>query len=264
MKLQSHLSRKVKGKKYVQWIVILPPEDIAKLGWKGGQSLRTIIKPEGLLIAEGSEYDLFKDKVIELLKDNKTGLTWSEIQKKLGLSQVVPNNRWVRRLEKETGLQRRKEGANTYWFLPDASVVVYTIGYEGKSLETMINILKRHGIQQLIDVRELPLSRKNGFSKSVLKKALNENGMTYKHFPSLGAPREIRHELWKEWDYKKFFKEYSDSLNREESKEHLTDLEGLAHVRRTVLMCFERDVEKCHRKIIKEHLIKDGFKVVDL
>lgn len=264
MKLQSHRSRKIKGKSYNQWLVILPPKDIEALGWKEGDSLRAVVKQEGLLLVKGSEYDLFKEQIIKLLENNKTGLTWSEIQQKLELSQTVPNNRWVRRLEKENGLKRRKDGTNTYWFLPDESVVVYTIGYEGKSLDAMIGILKKHGIQQLIDVRELPLSRKNGFSKSILKKTLRENGIIYKHFPSLGAPREIRHDLWKEWDYKKFFKEYSDALNREESQEHLTDLKGLAHVRRTVLMCFERDVKKCHRSIIKEKLIKDGFKVVDL
>ena len=127
-----------------------------------------------------------------------------------------------------------------------------------------ISILKKHGIQQLIDVRELALSRKNGFAKSALSKFLRDNGIVYKHFPTLGSPSEIRHKLWQEGDYNKFFKEYSGALNREESQEHLTDLEGLAHVRRTVIMCFERDVDKCHRKIIKERLIKDGFKVVDI
>ncbi len=264
MKLQNHLSRKVKGKSYVQWLVILPPKDIEALGWKEGESLRTQIKPEGLVLVKGSEYDLFKEQVIELLRNNKTGLTWAEIQKKLNLSQTVPNNRWVSRLEKDTGMQRRKEGTNTYWFLPDAGVVVYTIGYEGKTLESLLTMLKRHGIQQLVDVRELALSRKNGYSKSELSRFLRSNGIIYKHYPALGSPREIRHNLWKEGDYDKFFKEYSQALNREESQEHLTDLEGLAHMRRTVIMCFERDIEKCHRKIIKERLIKDGFKVADL
>jgi transposase len=254
----------VKSKKYVQWIVILPPENIEALGWKKGESLRTIVKPEGLLIAKGSEYDIFREQVIELLRNNKTGLTWTEIQKRLGLSQTVPNNRWVRQLEKETGLQRRKEGTNTYWFLPDAGVVVYTIGYEGKTPETLLAILKKHGIQQLVDVREIALSRKNGYAKSELSRFLRSNGIIYKHYPALGSPSEIRHKLWKEGDYEKFFKEYSQALNRDESQEYLTDLEGLAHMRRTVLMCFEHDVEKCHRKIIKKRLIRDGFKVADL
>ncbi len=264
MKLQRHLSRKVKGKDYEQWIVILPPKDVNALGWKRGDTLRTTMKPEGLLISKGTDYDLFKEQIIELLRNSKTGLTWAEIQEKLGLPQAVPNNKWVRQLEKETGLERRKEGPNTYWFLPDEGVTVYTIGYEGKSPEIFLSVLKKHGIQQLIDVRELALSRKNGFAKSALSKFLRSNGILYKHFPALGSPSEIRHKLWQEGDYNRFFKEYSVALNREESQEFLTDLEGLAHVRRTAIMCFERNVEVCHRKIIKERLIKDGFKVIDL
>lgn len=266
MKLQRHTSRRIKDKQYDQWIVILPPSDIKALGWKEGQSLITAVKPNGLLILESHEptYDNFKTQIVELLKNNKTGLTWTEIQKKLNLRQAVPNNKWVAQMERETGLKRRKEGANTYWFFPDTGVVVYTIGYEGRSPEMLLDTLKKHGIQQLIDVRELALSRKNGFAKAALSKFLRSNGIIYKHFPSLGSPREIRHKLWKEGDYAQFFKEYADALNRDESQEYLKDLEGLAHVRRTVIMCFEKDVEVCHRKIIKERLISDGFKVADL
>lgn len=266
MKLQKRFMREVKGKGYDKWIVNIPPNDIKVLGWKEGQTLRTVVKSGGLLIveSEGSSYDNFKAQIIELLKNNKTGLTWAEIQKKLGLPQVVPNNKWVTRLERETSLKRRKEGPRTYWFLPDEGVTVYTIGYESKTPEVFIGILKRHGIQQLIDVRQLALSRKNGFAKGALSKMLKDNGILYKHFPALGSPREIRHKLWKEGDYALFFKEYSDALDRDESQEYLTDLEGLAHVRRTAIMCFEKAVEVCHRKIIKERLIKDGFRVIDI
>ena len=48
--------------------------------------------------------------------------------------------------------------------------------------------LKKIGIEQLVDVREIPLSRKNGFAKNALKKALDNNGIIYKHLPELGSP----------------------------------------------------------------------------
>lgn len=175
----------------------------------------------------------------------------------------MPNNQWVRRLENETGLSRRKDKGDTFWFLPNKGVV-YTIGYEGKTIEQFVNRLKNIDVQQLIDVRELALSRKNGFAKSALKKTLNDNGILYRHLPELGSPSQIRHKLWQEGDYAQFFKEYASVLEREESRKALADLEDLAHIRRTVIMCFEYDVDKCHRKIIKEHLISNGFGVVDL
>lgn len=266
MKLQKRFIREVQGKDYVKWIINIPPKDVEALGWKEGQILSTSLTERGLLISgtEKTPYETFKSKIVELLQSNETGFTWAEIQRKLGFLQVVPNNRWVRRLEKEAGLKRRKHGSDTYWYLSQKGKTVFTIGYEGKSIEEFVGVLKDNKVQQLIDVRELAFSRKNGFAKSALKRALNNNGVIYKHFPELGSPSQIRHRLWKEGNYDLFFKEYTNALGRQESQIALIDLEGLAHVRRTALMCFEQDVEKCHRRIIKEHLVNDGFRVVDL
>ena len=183
----------------------------------------------------------------------------------MNLPQDVPNNKWVRLLEKDIGLNRMKRGGVTYWYLSGKkNITVFTIGYEGKTPQEFLGILKSNGIQQLIDVRELASSRKNGFAKSALAKLMRENNIIYKHFPSLGSPREIRHKLWEQGDYKRFFDEYSDSLLRPESQEYLIDLEGLAHVRVTIIMCFEKDPSKCHRSILKERLLKSGIRVVDL
>lgn len=208
-------------------------------------------------------YEVFKSKIVELLTKNQTGLTWTAIQEKLTLSQKVPNNRWVRQLENETGLIRRKDDGDTFWYLPNKGVV-YTIGYEGKSIKQFIEKLKSINIEQLIDVREIALSRKNGFAKTALRKNLSENGIVYKHFPELGSPSSIRHKLHDEGNYDQFFEEYKSYLQTEEPQKTLANLEELAHMRRTVIMCFEYDVNKCHRKIIKEGLISDGFGVVDL
>jgi uncharacterized protein YeaO (DUF488 family) len=208
-------------------------------------------------------YETFKSKIIELLTKTQTGLTWTAIQEKLGLPQKVPNNRWVRQLENETGLSRRKDSRDTFWFLPNKGVV-YTIGYEGKKINEFIDRLKNINIEQLIDVREIALSRKNGFAKTALRKTLNENAIVYKHLPELGSPSQIRHKLKQEGDYIKFFKEYTLYLENEEPKKALIELKDLAHMRRTVIMCFEYSVDKCHRKIIKEHLVANGFGVVDL
>jgi uncharacterized protein YeaO (DUF488 family) len=208
-------------------------------------------------------YEVFKSKIINLLNENTSGLTWTKIQQVLDLPQIVPNNKWVRRLESETGLRREKDDGDTFWFLPSKGLV-YTIGYEGKSITQFINRLKLMNIEQLIDVREIALSRKNGFAKTSLRKALSDNGIVYKHLPELGSPSNIRHKLKEDWNYVAFFEDYSKSLERPESQTALAELENLAHIRKSVMMCFEYSVEKCHRKILKEMLMAKGFGVVDL
>jgi|Deesub1362B_J571_1020462.scaffolds.fasta_scaffold01956_3 uncharacterized protein YeaO (DUF488 family)/bifunctional DNA-binding transcriptional regulator/antitoxin component of YhaV-PrlF toxin-antitoxin module len=140
---------------------------------------------------------------------------------------------------------------------------VYTIGYEGKDIEEFIEDLIENGVERLIDVRELPLSRKNGFSKNSLRKALNRKGIEYKSFPELGAPKELRHDLRsKIMGFQEFAEIYSNYL-----KKHLDDLKALEYYissKKSVIMCFEADWRYCHRSIIAEFLEKDGFEVVHL
>jgi uncharacterized protein YeaO (DUF488 family) len=219
---------------------------------------RTVIMP-----LDEMTYEDFKSKIIELLTTNQTGLTWTVIQEKLELPQKVPNNVWVRWLEYETGLMRRKDAGDTFWYLPNKGVT-YTIGYEGKSIKEFIEKLTKNKIEQLIDVREIALSRKNGFAKNALRKNLTENGIVYKHLPELGSPSLIRRKLHDEGNYNQFFADYKAYIETEIPQKSLTNLEELAHMRRTVIMCFEFDVNKCHRKIIKEYLLTKEFGVVDL
>ena len=266
MKLQKVPSRKIGKKEYAKWTITIPPKDIVETGWEEGQKLKSEVSNGNLIIKKSFEpsYDQFRDKILGLLNSRPSGFVWQEIKDKLNLEQAVPNNRWVRRLEKDIHLRRRKEGTITYWYIEKKGITIYTIGYEGKKLTEFIDVLKKHNISGLIDVRELPLSRKNGFSKSELSVVLKANQIVYRHIPELGSPREMRHELWNEKNYDVFFKKYTDWLYSDNAREDLTDLEGLAQVRTSAIMCYEKDVEKCHRSIIKKRLIQDGFKVVDL
>lgn len=64
------------------------------------------------------DYETFKKKIITELKAKKDGLTWTEIRNKVGLPQKVPNNTWVRLLEKDVGLMRLKDIRGIVWKLP--------------------------------------------------------------------------------------------------------------------------------------------------
>lgn len=70
--------------------------------------------------------------------------------------------------------------------------VLATIGYEGSSLQDFIATLRAASIRTLIDVRALPISRRPGFAKNALSKALAEAGIDYVHLKGLGDPKEGR------------------------------------------------------------------------
>jgi hypothetical protein len=90
--------------------------------------------------------------------------------------------------------------------------MLFTIGYEGVSIEQYLNILIQKDVQVLCDVRNNPLSRKFGFSKSSLQKYLCHIGIEYVHLPELGITSTKRNNLSTEEDYQNLFLEYKSSL----------------------------------------------------
>jgi uncharacterized protein (DUF488 family) len=67
---------------------------------------------------------------------------------------------------------------------------LFTIGYEGATIDEFIAILFDWDIEHLIDVRDFPTSRKKGFSKNLLAESLNNYGIEYTHLKGLGDPKE--------------------------------------------------------------------------
>ena len=74
---------------------------------------------------------------------------------------------------------------------------VFTIGYEGLDIDGFMSLLAEHDIDTIVDVRELPLSRKAGFSKNALANLLNLSGREYVHMADLGCPKSVR-DLYRE------------------------------------------------------------------
>lgn len=126
-----------------------------------------------------------------------------------------------------------------------------TIGYEGSTLDEFVATLQEAGVTTLLDVRELPISRRKGFSKTALSTAVRAAGIEYRHERDLGSPKTIRHQLHADGDYGVFFKSFTTYLGSQKPllKQIAQELEG--HV---ALMCFERDPATCHRSIVAKHL----------
>jgi len=134
-----------------------------------------------------------------------------------------------------------------------ASILIYTIGYEGLHIEEYINKLICNGIKLLCDVRENPLSRKYGFSKRSLSTLLPKFGIEYLHIPELGIKSKNRKGLKSSSDYEILFDDYRKSLP--ERQVGLTRImkEFKTH-KRIALTCFERESQSCHRHCISDFL----------
>lgn len=140
--------------------------------------------------------------------------------------------------------------------------LAWTVGYEGMSLDLFLSKLKSNKIEQVVDVRELPLSRKPGFSKSTLESSLQKAGILYFHMGELGTPKKLRDDLRSGGSELIFFEKYRSHLDR--NQRSLDMLRGLAAIRLTAIMCYEKSFENCHRKIIAERLEEEGVRVVHI
>ncbi len=144
---------------------------------------------------------------------------------------------------------------------------IYTIGYEGRSLEEYINLLIKNDVKILVDVRKNPLSRKYGFSKKSLQHAIEQAGIEYRHIPELGISSDKRVNLNNLDDYNRLFELYEKEVLARNS-EQLTALYRLVQENeRICLTCFEADPDYCHRARISGAIVNDiaaGLPIIDL
>jgi uncharacterized protein (DUF488 family) len=129
---------------------------------------------------------------------------------------------------------------------------LFTVGYEGTTIEDFIDSLRANNISCVLDVRALPLSRKPGFSKTQLAGRLTREQIGYVHLPELGTPKDIRDKLKLTHDYTIFFDKMEKYLA--DKKDAIRQAYDRAMNTRCCLMCFERLADQCHRKIVAEKI----------
>ena len=141
-----------------------------------------------------------------------------------------------------------------------SATVLFTIGYEGITLEQYINKLIINDIKILCDVRKNPLSMKYGFSKNQLKNACHGVGIEYIHIPEVGITSDKRQNLETQSDYDRLFELYKkDTLSNEIGKQK-DILSLLTENKRLALTCFEANIHQCHRKHLAEAITQlEGF-----
>ena len=135
---------------------------------------------------------------------------------------------------------------------PSTPTDLFTIGYESLKPALLIDLLKRSRVEVLLDVRELPISRKPGFAKNALAQLLTANGIEYRHAPEFGCPREVRHAYRDSSDWSRYTREFMRFLKTRESE--LSAFAEFIAERRCCLLCLEEDFNFCHRKYVAEAL----------
>lgn len=139
---------------------------------------------------------------------------------------------------------------------------LFTIGYEGATQAELIAALQAAGVERVIDVRAVPLSRKPGFSKNVLAAGLKEAGIDYVHLKALGTPPAGR-EAARKGRMDEMRRIFAEQLETPEACLVAALMADLVEEKPSALLCFERDPAGCHRTPLREAVLPNA-ETIDL
>ena len=138
----------------------------------------------------------------------------------------------------------------------NAEKCLYTIGYEGISLENYLNKLIKKDVKVLCDVRKNSLSMKFGFSKSQLKNACEGLGIQFFHLPEVGIESDQRQTLNSQSDYDLLFKKYNETVLPQTIDKQQFIISLIEQHHRVAITCFEADICQCHRSHLANAITK--------
>lgn len=203
------------------------------------------------------KYDFINGFSFELENDVKTFIAKSYLtQDKKYVSDLELKDKFtiqdIRNKKEFTPIQLNKK-------IYERDEILFTIGYEGLSIDGYINKLLENGIKTVVDVRRNAFSNKFGFTKKEFQYCLEKSGIKYIHIPELGIESEKRKEVKKDLDFglfangksvvKEMFEEYKLSLSSK--KLYIDKLLNVSKKDKMVaITCFEASYKDCHRGVL--------------
>ncbi len=142
---------------------------------------------------------------------------------------------------------------------------IYTIGHSTRSSEQFLDLLKAHGIEELVDVRTVPKSRHNPqFGQEELAASLKQAGIGYVHLGKLGGLRHSRKDSVNLGWQNSSFRGFADYMATPEFQEGLDELKAIAEKKQVAIMCAEAVPWRCHRSLIADALTTQGWQVLHI
>jgi len=143
---------------------------------------------------------------------------------------------------------------------------LYTIGHSTRALDELVNALKAHAIEVLVDIRSLPMSRRlPHFNRESLQTSLPVVGIKYVWMKEVGGRRKkIRDDSPNTAMRSESFRNYADYMLTPEFEGGISQLLGLAEGSRTAYMCAERVYFRCHRMLVSDWLVAHGHTILHI
>lgn len=151
--------------------------------------------------------------------------------------------------------------------------ILYTIGYEGRSIAEFLSLLKNNNIKAVVDVRKKPTSLRKQFSKTSIEKRLTEENIAYVSIPELGMDENVKQAYLLGYLSHTCFKQYYNMIMDKYLGSLIQVVDRYKNEGNVAIMCKERYAKPseyqriyCHRYFLAERLLmlEVVSKVVDL
>jgi len=143
--------------------------------------------------------------------------------------------------------------------------VVHTIGHSTRPIDEFVDLLRRNGIDTLVDIRTVPKSRHNPqFEGRTLEKSLEDAGIEYRYARELGGLRRPAKDSINTGWRNASFRAFADYMQSDEFARAVDELAALAETRRPAIMCAEAVPWRCHRSLVGDALLVRGVDVLDI
>ena len=143
---------------------------------------------------------------------------------------------------------------------------VFTIGHSTREAARLVDLLRRNGVDLLVDVRRYPGSRRHPqFNRETLSATLEAAGVRYRHAPDLGGRRSspLRddesspNDGWRNAS----FRAYADHMGTDRFRAALDRLIADARESTPAILCAEAVPWRCHRNLVSDALTARGVEV---
>lgn len=143
---------------------------------------------------------------------------------------------------------------------------IYTIGHSTRTFEELLEALRAHGIQTLVDIRAFPMSRRlPHFNRENFELELPKAAINYVWEPRLGGRRKkLRGDSPNTALRNDSFRNYADYMLTPEFRTAIDDLIARADRERLAIMCAERVYFQCHRMLVSDWLVAHGHEVLHI
>jgi uncharacterized protein (DUF488 family) len=139
---------------------------------------------------------------------------------------------------------------------------IFTIGHSTRPLKDLVELLRAHGVQRVIDIRTIPRSRHNPqYNRETLGPALRSDRIGYVHLKTLGGLRHTKPGSKNIGWHNASFRGFADYMQTAEFEAALVRAIKLSKAKPSALMCAEAVPWRCHRSLVADALVARKFPV---